>query len=329
MARDGHAGRYGHDEAANALSYRITRAVAAQVAERPLPYCEGFGGRACCTRSRASTATSASRPAPASRSAASPASTSTCARWRRTTRCSPPASPTSCTSTRPPTRNPEAVVDVIRGAFAEGMRDVTFNLDSNDFIRITGYLVRKSDLARIDEGARHGSTFLGAGSEAEAHCTQRATKRVVAARAARGGGAARRRVTHGFARQQPERGHGARRQRRPWRHPRPGLGHDPLLVGRRPGNRFVAFLQGCDFDCIACHNPYTIHVCHHCGECVEACASGALTFDGAEVRWNAAACTGGDACVRACRFDSTPKARCALGRRARRWCAVRRRSSPA
>jgi pyruvate-formate lyase-activating enzyme len=25
-----------------------------------------------------------------------------------------------------------------------------------------------------------------------------------------------------------------------------------------PGNRFVAFLQGCTFDCIACHNPQTI-----------------------------------------------------------------------
>ncbi len=44
-------------------------------------------------------------------------------------------------------RNPAAVVDVIRGAFRTGMRDFTFNLDSNDFIRITGYLVRKSDLA--------------------------------------------------------------------------------------------------------------------------------------------------------------------------------------
>ena len=25
-----------------------------------------------------------------------------------------------------------------------------------------------------------------------------------------------------------------------------------------PGNRFVVFLQGCNFDCIACHNPHTI-----------------------------------------------------------------------
>lgn len=78
------------------------------------------------------------------------------------------------------TRNPRAVVDVIRGAFAEGMRDLTFNLDSNDFIRITGYLVRKSDLAKLPEqGARHGSTFLGAGSVDRSHVDQRTVKRVI------------------------------------------------------------------------------------------------------------------------------------------------------
>ena len=77
-------------------------------------------------------------------------------------------------------RNPRAVVDVILGAFAQGMRDVTFNLDSNDFVRITGYLVRKSDLAKLAEhGARHDSTFLGAGSVANSLVTQRSVKRVI------------------------------------------------------------------------------------------------------------------------------------------------------
>jgi len=75
-------------------------------------------------------------------------------------------------------KNPQAVVDVIRGAFKSGMRDFTFNLDSNDFIRITGYLVRKSDLAKMPT-ARHGSTFLGAGSVADSHVDQRNVKRVV------------------------------------------------------------------------------------------------------------------------------------------------------
>jgi len=86
-------------------------------------------------------------------------------------------------------RNPQAVVDVIRGAFATGMRDVTFNLDSNDFVRITGYLVRKSDLARLaTDGARHGSTYLAAGSMVNSHVTDRAPKRVISGESAAGPG---------------------------------------------------------------------------------------------------------------------------------------------
>ena len=75
-----------------------------------------------------------------------------------------------------------------------------------------------------------------------------------------------------------------------------------------PGHRFVVFMQGCDFDCVACHNPYTIHVCHHCGECVDACRSGALRFDGVTVHYDAGLCSHCDDCIRACSYDSTPKA---------------------
>ena len=86
----------------------------------------------------------------------------------RTTGSSRRGSATSSTSTTPRAATPRPSSTSSAAAFAHGMRDVTFNLDSNDFIRITGYLVRKSDLERIDEGARHASTFLGAGSEHEA-----------------------------------------------------------------------------------------------------------------------------------------------------------------
>ena len=76
--------------------------------------------------------------------------------------------------------NPAAMVDIIRGAFSEGMRDFTFNLDSNGFIRITGYLVRKSDLEDFDTaGARHGSAIFAAGAMKNAPVTRRTIKRVV------------------------------------------------------------------------------------------------------------------------------------------------------
>jgi YjjW family glycine radical enzyme activase len=77
-----------------------------------------------------------------------------------------------------------------------------------------------------------------------------------------------------------------------------------------PGNRFVVFLQGCTFDCLACHNPFTINPCVDCGDCVVTCPSGALTVDDlGKVRWDAATCTGGDTCLEVCPHDATPKAR--------------------
>jgi YjjW family glycine radical enzyme activase len=76
-----------------------------------------------------------------------------------------------------------------------------------------------------------------------------------------------------------------------------------------PGNRFVLFLQGCNFNCINCHNPYTIASCNSCGLCVEPCPEAALFFaDDLTVVVDWSACTLCDVCIDVCPYDSTPLA---------------------
>ena len=188
VTASGGTGTYGHDADATALGWRIVERVAELVSQTPLPYCEGNDGVAFLHSQ-----------------SGIDSDLDVTAGTRIPIGTEPPlhehllaVAPNHQFFTSgvsdilhfddTAVRNPQAVVDVIRGAMAVGMRDVTFNLDSNDFIRITGYLVRKSDLAKLaDTGiARHGSDVLAAGSVSNSHVTDRAVKRVVSAESSPG-----------------------------------------------------------------------------------------------------------------------------------------------
>lgn len=60
-------------------------------------------------------------------------------------------------------RNPQSVLDIIKGAMQSSLRMFAFYTASSDLVRITGFLVKKSDIEalRKNEAALHDTTALG------------------------------------------------------------------------------------------------------------------------------------------------------------------------
>ena len=71
-------------------------------------------------------------------------------------------------------RNPQAVVQLCLGAFKAGMREFTANVAGNDLVRVTGYMVRLSDLRKFRvEGSRTNTTWLGEEAARNTHILER------------------------------------------------------------------------------------------------------------------------------------------------------------
>lgn len=75
-----------------------------------------------------------------------------------------------------------------------------------------------------------------------------------------------------------------------------------------PGNRTAIFMQGCNFNCIYCHNPETIGQCNNCGVCINDCPQKALRLLESKIKWNEKKCCGCDNCIKICEYCSSPKA---------------------
>ncbi|MCR5101484.1 MAG: YjjI family glycine radical enzyme, partial [Butyrivibrio sp.] len=72
-------------------------------------------------------------------------------------------------------RNPEYVLDIIRGAMKQDIRYLSFYGSDSDVIRITGYLVKKSEIDKLENGenVKHDTTALGMGAKHNGHILER------------------------------------------------------------------------------------------------------------------------------------------------------------
>lgn len=63
-------------------------------------------------------------------------------------------------------RNPEFELDIIKGSFAKGVRYLTIHSSDSDVVRVTGYLVKRSEMEKLERGENvlHDTTALGLGS---------------------------------------------------------------------------------------------------------------------------------------------------------------------
>ncbi|MGL5000608.1 MAG: YjjI family glycine radical enzyme [Cetobacterium sp.] len=71
--------------------------------------------------------------------------------------------------------NPEAILDIIKGAFETDLRFFSLYSDTCDVVRVTGYLVKKSEIEKLDKGEQvlRDTTILGKGARDNAKALER------------------------------------------------------------------------------------------------------------------------------------------------------------
>jgi YjjI family glycine radical enzyme len=159
LARDGVTGpgvvpaRYGRDQAASDLAQTLVARLAELVEATPMPYCEATGGHALLHAQSGidgDVGATAGARIPSGHEPQLYDHLRVVAPNHRYF----PAGISDVFCFEPVVEgNPDAVVAVMWGAFAEGMRDFTFDVTGNGFARVTGYLKRDRDVAALKAAA--------------------------------------------------------------------------------------------------------------------------------------------------------------------------------
>lgn len=71
--------------------------------------------------------------------------------------------------------NTKYVLDILKGAMRVGMRYISFYTSDSDVVRITGYLVKRSDMEKLERGEQvlNGAAVLGLGAVKNQHVLER------------------------------------------------------------------------------------------------------------------------------------------------------------
>lgn len=158
--REGIAGRYGKDEQANQLAYRISAELANFVARTPVQY--GWQQRALLHAQSGISSDIGTTPGARLPYGDEPDPISHLLAVAPHHAHYTAGISDILTLDETVKRNPQAVMQLCLGAFKVGMREFSANVSGNDLVRVTGYMVRLSDLQKYrDEGSRTNTTWLG------------------------------------------------------------------------------------------------------------------------------------------------------------------------
>ena len=164
MDKAGEAGRYGHDQTANQLSYRISAFLAEQVEMTPLA---GLWRERALLHSQAGIAEDhGTTPGVRIPYGTEPDPVAHIAALAPHHQYYPSGISEILTLDETIKANPQAMMQLCKGAFQLGFREFSANVASHDLVRVTGYMVRLSDIKRFNEqqGSRLNTTVLGAGA---------------------------------------------------------------------------------------------------------------------------------------------------------------------
>ena len=162
QVKAGRTGRYGHDDAANALALRITEALAARVESEPMV--NVWRGHAMLHSQAGLSTDTGLTPGIRIAYGQEPDPVTHIRALAPQHRHFPSGVSEIVTLDETIRGNPEALVQLCKGALASGFREFTANVAGNDLVRVTGYMIRLSDVRRHDaaQGSRTNTTALGA-----------------------------------------------------------------------------------------------------------------------------------------------------------------------